>query len=156
MHPIINRNSIKISYSCLPNVKQIISKHNSKILRGGESTLPPCVCDIGQCPVEGKCQTHGVIYKATLTHQGNKTETYVGLTARPFIVRHKEHQRNFHNREKRNSTTLSRKIWCLRDQNIKYELNWEILQKSKPYQPGNSCCHMCLADIYFILFQKLP
>ena len=32
LRPIFNRNSIKVSYSCMPNVKSIISGHNKKVL----------------------------------------------------------------------------------------------------------------------------
>ena len=30
LHQLLNRNTIKLSYSCMPNVKQIISSHNKK------------------------------------------------------------------------------------------------------------------------------
>ena len=63
-----------------------------------KSAPPPCVCEPGQCPVEERCQAQGVVYQATLTYQGNKVDKYVGLTARPFIVRNKENIRNFENR----------------------------------------------------------
>ena len=61
--------------------------------------------------------------------------------------------RNFENREPKNSTTLSRKIWELQDKNIGYELKWKILQNSKPYHPGSSWCQLCLAEIYLIIFK---
>ena len=32
LHKIINRNNVKISYCCMPNVKSIISSHNRKLL----------------------------------------------------------------------------------------------------------------------------
>ena len=32
LHKILNRNTVKISYKCMPNMKQIISKHNKTIL----------------------------------------------------------------------------------------------------------------------------
>ena len=36
LHPIINRNTVKISYRCLPNMAKIISKHNSKLLKNSQ------------------------------------------------------------------------------------------------------------------------
>ena len=57
--------------------------------------------------------SEGVVYQASLTYQGNKEEKYIGLTARPFKERHKEHYRNFENRNPKNSTTLNREIWNL-------------------------------------------
>ena len=105
----------------MENVGKIISKHNNKILRGNESANPPCQCE-EECPVEGKCNLSGVIYQATLTsHGGTKIQKYVGLTERKFINRMTEHYTNFETRNKNNSTTLSRKVWKLKDQNQNFE-----------------------------------
>ena len=82
-----------------------------------------------------------------------KTEKYIGLTARPFIQRHKEHYRYFDNRNPKNSTSLSRKIWKLKDRNLNFEIKWKIIQSAKPYQPGSRHCYLCLSEIYFIIFQ---
>ena len=143
---------MKLSYSCLPNISRIISKHNSKVLRGGIADPPACSCELGACPAEGRCETSGVVYQATVNYQG-KVDTYVGLTARKFIARHTEHYRNFENRNPKNSTSLSRKIWDLEDNQHNFEIKWKILQNCKPYQPGSSECKLCLTEIYFILFQ---
>ena len=153
LYPIINQNCVKLSYSCLPNMKTIISKHNGKILKEENHNPPPCLCPPEQCPVEGKCENTGVVYQATLKYQGDKEDKYVGLTARSFKSRHTEHYRNFQNRNPKNSTTLSRKIWNLQDKNINYELKWKILQNAKPYMPGSRQCQLCVAEIHFILFQ---
>ncbi|GFO40674.1 hypothetical protein PoB_006717900 [Plakobranchus ocellatus] len=32
LHEVMNRNTIKISYSCMPNVKSIITAHNKSVL----------------------------------------------------------------------------------------------------------------------------
>ena len=32
LHKIFNRNTVKVSYSCMPNVKSVISRHNNHIL----------------------------------------------------------------------------------------------------------------------------
>ena len=115
LNPIINKNSVKLSYSCLPNMGSAISRHNAKILRGGRNDPPPCECQPEECPVEEKCKSSGVVYQATLRYQGDKIDKYVGLTERPFISRYEEHEKNFENRNPKNSTTLSKKIWNLQD-----------------------------------------
>jgi hypothetical protein len=33
LHKIINRNTIKVSYRCMPNMKEVIGRHNSKIAK---------------------------------------------------------------------------------------------------------------------------
>ena len=133
-------------------MSRIISKHNSKVLRGVTSDPPECSCDQGYCPVEGKCGSTGIVYQATVDYDG-KVDSYVGLTERAFIARHTEHYRNFENRNPKNSTSLSRKIWDLEDRNKNFEIKWKILQNCKPYKPGSGECRLCLTEVYIILFQ---
>ena len=40
LRKIFNRNTIKLSYSCMPNVKQIIDGHNKAILKMAETAQP--------------------------------------------------------------------------------------------------------------------
>ena len=152
LYPIINKNTVKLSYSCLQNIGRIISKHNRKILNEGTPDLPHCSCSEGECPVEGKCESTGVVYQATVTQQG-QVDKYVGLTERKLAARHKEHYTNFENRNPKNSTSLSRKIWKLDDTHTNYEIKWKILQQCRPYKPGSSECRLCLNEILVILFQ---
>ena len=83
LRPIINRNTIKISYRNTPNIKKIISSHNTKLLKS-ENSEPPCNCQKNPCPLPGQCRAKNVIYQATVTTQQNppQTETYVGMTSR--------------------------------------------------------------------------
>ena len=41
LHPLINRNKVKLSYRCLPNMGSTISKHNKKILNN-DQYVPRC------------------------------------------------------------------------------------------------------------------
>ena len=153
LRPVINKNSVKLSYSCMANVGSIISQHNRKVLMGAENTPTVCNCENGECPVEGKCGLKGIIYQATLKYDGDKKDTYVGLTERKFIERHKEHLTNFENRHQKSTTKLSKKVWNLKEKNKNYELKWEILKKARPYNSGDQECRLCLAEMLIILFQ---
>ena len=57
LHKIFNRNTIKISYRCTPNLGKTISAHNSRILYPPiERKEKNCNCrDKASCPVEGQC-----------------------------------------------------------------------------------------------------
>ena len=101
LHPIINRNSVKLSYSCLPNVEKIISNHNNKILKD-EEEQGQCNCVPDTCPVQGECQTSGLVYRATVTTGENTTFKYVGLTEGTFKERHRKHLSNFRTRNRNN------------------------------------------------------
>ena len=48
LHKIFNRNTLKVSYSCMNNVKSIITKHNAHIIRNSQSQNTEtdyCYCD---------------------------------------------------------------------------------------------------------------
>ena len=38
LHKILNRNTVKLSYRCMPNMKQIVSNHNKTILNKDNNT----------------------------------------------------------------------------------------------------------------------
>ena len=68
---IFNKNTIKVSYSCLPNMEKIISSHNKKILREHQvntlrTNAPNCNCRKGvqSCPLRGECLSKSIIYRA--------------------------------------------------------------------------------------------
>ena len=51
MHKIFNRNTVKISYSCLRNISSIISSHNHNILSPKQESFG-CNCRVkNECPL---------------------------------------------------------------------------------------------------------
>ena len=71
LRPLFSHNTLKISYSCMPNVKNVIDAHNKSQLR--EPTTEPtksCNCrDKPNCPLNGQCRSKGIIYQATVSIQ---------------------------------------------------------------------------------------
>jgi hypothetical protein len=62
LHKIFNRNTVKISYSCMPNIKQTIDGHNKSTLSTTSTTnsLDMCSCPKNNkvlCPLSNKCIT---------------------------------------------------------------------------------------------------
>ena len=110
LNKIFNRNTIKISYSCMPNINSEITKSNLKIIeesKNEKNNETTCNCRIkASCPVEGKCLTKSVIYKVTVTYN-NKKLFYIGSTARSFKTRYYEHMHSFRNNNLKESTKLS-------------------------------------------------
>ena len=156
LHKILNRNTVKISYSTMPNMKQIISAHNKSILRQDTpQENPGCNCRRGRtCPLDGQCQTKGVIYQATVTRDDtNKSETYIGLTENSFKTRFNAHNSSFRNSNNRHATTLSHHIWTLKDNNIPHSVSWKIVAKSQAYTPATDKCNLCLLEKYHIIFK---
>ena len=57
LHKIFNRNTVKVSYSCTPNVGSIIKSHNKKLTNAENKQTKHCNCRRKQeCPLEGKCR----------------------------------------------------------------------------------------------------
>ena len=143
-HPIFNRSTVKISYSCMPNVKSIIKAHNRKILAtSGNSSDGPartCNCVRGRtCPLGGQCLTRNVVYEASV-HAKNRTMIYIGSTGNDFKSRFNTHNSSFNNRGQ-NETRLSKHIWELKDENTNYSISWRILVKVKG--GGESARNVC-------------
>ena len=75
LNKIINRNSIKISYSYMPNIKTIITVHNKKLLKKESSQSKPCNCKNKDIfPLKESCRQQFIIYQADISH-GNTTES---------------------------------------------------------------------------------
>ena len=65
---IFNKNSVKVSYSCMDNIANIIQSKNKMILNSDkDKETELCNCRVkNNCPLKGKCKTSNVIYKAAV------------------------------------------------------------------------------------------
>ena len=65
LHKIFNKNCVKLSYSCMPNINSIINKSNiAKLSKEKNKVIAKCNCrDKVRCPLEGKCKQECVVYK---------------------------------------------------------------------------------------------
>ena len=159
LHKLLNRNTIKVSYSCMPNMKQTISAHNKTLLnktrKSHETDESEIKCNCrkkSECPITDGCLTSSVVYQATVTRQdNNKEETYIGLTENSFKSRYYGHTSSFKNPKYRTSTTLSQYVWDLKDNNIPHTIKWKIISKCQAYSPISKRCNLCITEKYFII-----
>ena len=99
------------------------------------------------CPLNGKCLTKCVVYKATLTETtSNNQVTYIGLTENEFKTRFNLHKPSFKLEHKRTSTTLSEHVWKLKNKNMNFNITWDIVKKVKPFAPNDKVCKLCLQE----------
>ena len=147
-HKILNRNNIKISYSCMGNMKSIITAHNRKLLSEknepqSEKQKKNCNCQKRRiCPLDGECLTENVIYKATVTSEVEEKE-YVGSTGNNFKTRYNQHKASFKNK-KTKTTELAKYIGELEDKRIKFDIKWRIMHKIKINSTtGANGCTLC-------------
>ena len=92
LHKIFNRNSVKVSYSCMPNAKSNISNHDRRVLNNKMTSINEKTCNCraeSKCPLEGKFLTTSIVCKAEITPTDTQeTKEYTGITAGPFKERH--------------------------------------------------------------------
>ena len=155
LRKIINRNTVKVSYKCTPNVSKTISSHNSKVMKSlKDPATRTCSCyKNAVCPLGGFCLTDNLIYQATLTPAQAQAETYIGLTATTFKVRLGNHKKSFNHERYSKETTLSQRIWELKRENIDYELSWKLIDRAKPFSPVSGLCALCNLESYYIIFK---
>ena len=86
---IFNLNTITIKYSSMPNVKNLIKQHNSKILNKDRDKIRrPCNCRIKEsCLLNGKCLHQCMVYKAEVSTNTTYKE-YYGASERVFKSRY--------------------------------------------------------------------
>ena len=151
LYKIFNKNTLKISYSCLPNMKSILDAHNRRTIddyNGNSSTNIDdrnCNCRRAQdCPFDGHCLSKNVIYRADVSEPSDpsKHRVYIGSTTRAVKVRYGEHKADFKNTTGR-STKLSNHILGLKEQNKEYNIKWQIINKSSQSAPSVRFCTLC-------------
>ena len=138
-YKLSNRNTVKVSYSCMPNMAAITSSHNTKVLKPNTRT---CSCrNKHQCPLDGNCLAECIVYQATVTAATKPTRQYFGLTEGNFKTRYNTHMHSFRAEQCRKATELSKYVW-----DLEYDIKWKLVQKAAPYRCGTRRCDICLSQ----------
>ena len=146
---IFNKNTLKISYSCMENIENIIKSHNAKVLKeDGKAKTRSCNCPESKkdsCPLDGHCLSTNIVYKAEVKSK-KPTKIYYGICEPTFKKRLANHKTSFVKPQYRNVTELSKYIWQLNDQNESYEIAWTIHDRAPSYKCGSYKCMLCIAE----------
>ena len=159
-HPlrkVFNRNNVKVSYSTMPNMGQIIAGKNKKTLNKQPENEKICSCPSTKvCPLENKCLTKGLVYKASVTLRNKETKkqetkTYIGQTSTDFKQRLSTHKHSFKYPDK-DQTSLSKYIWEHKsDEN--WNVTWKIVDRGRKFSPVSGSCQLCAKESFYILFK---
>ena len=156
-----NRNTIKVSYCCMPNMETIISNHNRKILKVENENSKKenenkklCNCrNTLTCPLQGKCLESSIVYKAEVS-TSETTSSYIGLASNSFKERYNNHLSTFRHENKAEHTTLSKHIWDLNHKKTPYNLKWSIIGRASSYNKASKICQICLLEKSTILWSN--
>ena len=155
LHKLFNRNTMKLSYSCMPNMKSIIDAKNKKLTMPKTTNNNEKTCNCRQkdsCPLAGKCRSSNLIYQASVKNKTNQsTETYIGLCSTEFKSRYTNHKASFNHRNKQNQTELSKHVWGLKDSAIEYDISWKIISQAQPYSNKTKRCNLCILEKFYII-----
>ena len=149
LNRIFNRNKIKVSYSCMQNIKSIINNHNKKILHNTTETKEGCNCrNKSLCPLSGTCLTPNIIYEAKITsNQPNYDEkVYFGTAETDFKTRFNNHTKSFNHHQYENDTELSKEFWTIKRNEFRPKVSWRILRRCPPYNLNQRKCFLCLNE----------
>ena len=173
LRPTINRNTVKVSYRTMTNMAQVVAKHNAKVTSKQVVVARNRECNCEEpylpCPLDGKCLTPGVIYKAKVTatlpppppSAANpsplptiKEGNYTGLSINTAKTRITAHNGNCRNRDE-GGTRLSTFVWEQKDAGATVDISWSILAKDlQGYNPATKQCRLCLLEKWFIMFEQ--
>ena len=147
---IFNKNTIKLSYSCMPNIRSKRNGHNKKILQP-KPTKPQKICNClvkKDCPMNGLCLTSSILYQATIKCSDSKykKKRYKGICETTFTKRYPNHKKSFILINSKNDTTLSIEHWTLKQKQQAARLTWEIKGQYKAHNPTLKKCNLCLNE----------
>ena len=129
----------------MPNVKNLIKQHNSKILNKDRDKIQrPCNCRIKESyPLNGKCLHQCMVYKAEVSTNTTYKE-YYGASEGEFKSRYNNHTQSFRNISHINDTELSKYLWTLKANGTDYHLKWSIKSYASRNKYGR--CDLCLTE----------
>ena len=120
LNKLFNKNNMRISYSCTPNMAKIISSHNKKLLDNKPDIPLQSLCNCSarnkpDCPMDGQYLASEIVYQADVTASDNSVKKYIGLTEPTFKIRFGNHKKSFKDRAYETETMLYKHIWKLKD-----------------------------------------
>ena len=153
LNKIFNTRTLKISYSCMPNMSSIISSHNKHILRAEtDSNQRMCNCTRNaQCPLDGQCLSRNICYEAKVNNVTDEiVRPYVGATSTTWKERKGVHNQGINHRKYSKQCELTKYIWTLKDAGKQFSIQWRILERVKGRTIAGEC-KLCVAEKLHIL-----
>ena len=100
LHKIFNKNTVKVSYSCMSNMSSIILSHNKRLL-WPRNIEHGCNCRTSEnCPLQNQCLAPGLTYQADVENNPNKgTKLYFGLAEISFKSWFTNHNKDFNHKQ---------------------------------------------------------
>ena len=158
-HKIFNKNTIKLSYSCLENMENVITKHNNKLLfQSFEQRTRMCnYRDKASCSTDGNCLQKCFVYLAQVDSTNSRSD-HLGASEDEFKTGYNDHNMSFRNNGYEKKTKLSKYIWKLKDKGEDFTIKLSVAAKASPYICGSKRCdlHLIYAVTYTVVCLSHP
>ena len=145
---IFSRKNIKVSCSCMPNIKSAINSHNRKFLHppvNSQSRTCNCIKKT-DCPLQEKCLSENTLYQADISSENFQTKIYYGISETKFKTRYSNHKKSFNHEKHKNDTRLSNEFRKFKASKEEPVLVWKILGQYQPYNVNTIPCLLCLNE----------
>ena len=106
LHKIFSHNTVKVSYSCMNNMSEIIMGHNQKVTSKLRDHRPKCDCKKRRMSGGGELSSNDVVYKFDVTRPLTK-KVYPGLAEGEWESSFYSHKLSFKHNRYSNKTTFS-------------------------------------------------
>ena len=106
-----------------------------------------CNClNKANCPLEQKCFTTNIVYKAKVTSSSQNYQEKVdfGSCETTFKKRFWNHKKSCNLNEYKTETELSNEIWRIKNSDHHPKVKWEIVKKCVPSNPQTKRCLLWL------------
>ena len=111
---LFNKNNVKVSYSCMPNMKSIINAHNKNTIGKTSDTNPrPCNCIYpNDCSLNRNCLVKESLHEGKITSDlpNYKDKFYKGISEHPFKLRYGNHKKSFNHEIYKTTANYPRNI----------------------------------------------
>ena len=160
LHKLSNRKTLKISYSFMRNIFQIINNHNKEIIKEfhdrtnnsnnnniNNSKQNECSCKTrNNCPMNGLCNLDIIVYQGIIYPKENVTDrkTYTGISSTKWKYRYANQIFSFSHEHLKIQTALSEHFWSFKNKYLTPVIQWSILKKSNTPKCFDSRCNLCL------------
>ena len=156
-HQLFNKNTVKLSYSCMPNMESVLRSHNNQVQNKNNSpeavagVTRMCSCRTkSDCPLNGECLKSCIVYKATVSKASGDV-SYLGVSETSFKDRYYNHTKAFRNKQYAKDTELSKLVWELKDAGEPFSVTWQIAASTKALKRGNGRCDLCSTEKLLII-----
>ena len=160
LHKIFNRQTVKVSYGCMPNIRASINAHNKSILEDKVELTPgECNCrEPEECPMPGECTTPNLLYEATIKSNLPRYgfRLYKGISEPPWKDRYGNHKKSFNNQKYKNETCLSKEVWRVKSLGGTTSITWRPIKQYRGYNPTTGKCALCISEKLEILEHRGP